>query len=220
MTSKTLSLTEKIYTYFQAKSLREPAILRELREETAKLSNAQMQISPEQGQLMGLLIELINARKTLEVGVFTGYSALAVALALPEDGKIVACDLNEEWTAIAKKFWQSANVAHKIDLRIAPALETLDGLIANGEQASFDFAFIDADKQNYLNYYERCLTLLRRGGLLAIDNVLWYGDVADTSIQNPSTVAIRTVNDFVHQDERVTMSMLPIGDGVTLARKR
>ena len=220
MSIKTLNLTDNLYQYLQAKSLREPAVMRELREKTAQLPNAVMQISPEQGQLMTLLIELMNARKTLEVGVYTGYSTLAVALALPENGRVVACDINMEWTAMAKEFWQKANMAHKIDLRNAPALETLNDKINKGEKQTFDFAFIDADKENYLNYYERCLLLLRPGGLLAVDNVLWYGDVADPNNQNPSTIAIRSLNDFIHQDKRVTMSLLPIGDGLTLARKR
>lgn len=219
MSAQILNFSEPLYQYLQNHSLREPAVLRDLRFETAKLSDAQMQISPEQGQFMALLIELTRARKTLEIGVFTGYSALAVALALPDDGQIIACDINKASTAIAQRFWRQANVAHKIDLRIAPALQTLDALIAESA-ADFDFAFIDADKENYLNYYERCLQLLRPGGLILIDNVLWDGDVINPDKQNPSTVAIRRLNAFIHQDERVSISMLPLADGLTLARKR
>ena len=173
MTKQTTGLEKTLAEYIQSISLREPDILRQLREETAKLSMAQMQISPEQGQLMALLVQLMGAKKTLEIGVFTGYSALAVALALPIDGKMIACDISEEYTAIAKDFWTRAGVSEKIDVRIAPALETLEKLITEGEAESFDLAFIDADKRNYENYYEQALTLLRLGGLILIDNVLW-----------------------------------------------
>jgi predicted O-methyltransferase YrrM len=178
-----------------------------------------MQIAPEQGQFMALLIQLMGAKKTLEVGVFTGYSSLAVALALPSDGKIIACDTNEEYTAIARHYWQKAGVADKIDLRIAPALDTLDELIAQGQANTFDFAFIDADKSNYDNYYERALQLVRPGGLIAIDNVLWGGKVADRNVQDNRTKAIRELNQKLHQDKRVTISLVPIADGLTLARK-
>lgn len=201
-------------------SLREHPVLHALRQETEKLPSARMQITPEQGQFMALLIELIGARKTLDIGVFTGYSALAVALALPNDGKIIACDIDARPTAIAQKFWNQANVANKIDLRLAPALETLEQLITNGEANSFDFAFIDADKSNYLNYYERALILIRTGGVIMIDNTLWSGDVADPAINDNATTAIRAFNEKLHYDERVSISLLPLGDGVTLARKK
>jgi predicted O-methyltransferase YrrM len=178
-----------------------------------------MQISPEQGQFMALLVKLIGAKKTLEIGVFTGYSSLVVALALPADGKIVACDVSEEYTNIARRYWQQAGVEDKIDLHIAPALETLDHLLAAGEAGTFDFAFIDADKGNYENYYERSLQLIRPGGLIAIDNVLWSGKVADTEIQDNQTNKIRAVNRKLHQDSRITLSLVPIADGLTLAMK-
>lgn len=220
MSDYSLNITPALYQYYQAVSLREPAVLKELRQKTHTMSMGHMQISPEQGQFMGLLMELIHAKKTLEIGVFTGYSALCVALALPENGKIIACDTNVEWTAMAKRFWEKAGVAHKIELRLAPALETLNTLIAAGEAGTFDFAFIDADKINYINYYEKSLTLLRSGGLIAIDNVLWGGDVADLSIDDENTKIIRKINEIVLRDTRVTISMLPIGDGLTLARKR
>ncbi len=179
-----------------------------------------MQIAPEQGQFMALLIQLIGATKTLEIGVFTGYSSLCVALALPPTGKIVACDVSEEYTAIARRYWQKAGVTDKIDLRLAPALETLDQLLASGQAETFDFAFIDADKENYDHYYERSLQLVRPGGLIAIDNVLWFGQVADPQVQDNNTLALRALNDKLHHDERVTLSLVPIGDGLTLALKR
>lgn len=220
MSTKTLTLTPALYQYLQAISLREAPILSRLREKTATMAGAQMQISPEQGQLMALLIELLGAKKTLDIGTFTGYSALVAALALPEEGKVIACDVSRESTAVAQTFWQEAGVAHKIDLRLAPAVETLDGLIAAGEAGTFDFAFIDADKNNYAAYYEKSLTLLRQGGLIAIDNVLWDGRVVDPMNQEKDTVAIRALNEKVYQDERVSLSLIPIGDGLTLARKR
>ena len=195
MTKQTTGLEETLADYIQSISLREPDILRQLREETAKLSMAQMQISPEQGQFMALLVQLMGAKKTLEIGVFTGYSALAVALALPIDGKMIACDISEEYTAIAKDFWARAGVSEKIDLRIAPALETLEKLITEGETGSFDLAFIDADKRNYENYYELALILLRPGGLILIDNVLWSGKVVDPTITDKQTQAIREFNE-------------------------
>ena len=220
MSDITINLTPELYAYLQNVSVREPDVLKQLRHQTHKMSMSQMQISPEQGQLMGLLIELMGAKKTLEIGVFTGYSTLAVALALPEDGKIVACDINVEWTKIAKRFWHMAGMSHKIDLRLAPALETLDSLLANGEADTFDFAFIDADKLNYPQYYEKSLSLVRPGGLIAIDNTLWSGKVADATVCDPNTVVLRELNSFLYDDERVTISMLSIGDGLTLARKR
>lgn len=220
MSDFTLNLTPKVYEYLQKNSLREPEVLKKLRVQTHTLSMAQMQISPEQGQLMQLLIELIGAKKTLDIGVFTGYSALAVALALPPEGKVIACDLNEEWTKIAKKYWMMANVSHKIDLKLAPAKKTLEALIEQGEEETFDFAFIDADKANYDVYYEKCLQLLRKNGLLAVDNTLWNGDVANPEVNDPNTVAIRALNQKIHADDRVTLSLIPIGDGLTLVRKK
>jgi predicted O-methyltransferase YrrM len=184
------------------------------------MPRAKLQISPEQGQLMALLVELIGAKKTFEVGTFTGYSALAVALALPPGGKIVACDISEEWTAVARRYWREAGVERKMDLRIAPALQTLDGLLKDGQAGKFDFGFIDADKPNYDGYYERGLKLLRKGGLLAIDNVLWGGSVIDKTDRDESTRCIRALNRKIRNDERVSVSMLAVGDGLTLARKR
>lgn len=220
MTNKSLQLTEGLYRYLLENSLRETELQRRLREETATLPGAQMQTAPEQAQFMGLLARLINARRVLEVGVYTGYSSLAVALALPEDGRIVACDVSEDFTAVARRYWREAGVDHKIELRLAPALDTLDQLVAAGAAGSFDFAFIDADKENYRRYYEHALTLLRPGGLLLIDNVLWHGRVADPNDQARSTIAIRELNAFLHHDDRIWLSLLPIADGLTLALKK
>lgn len=220
MSDHAISMTQHLYSYLLQTSLREPSVLKELREETHEYSAGRMQISPDQGQFMQLLIEILGAIKTLDIGVFTGYSALSVALALPQNGQVIACDVNEEWTAIAKKYWLKAGVNEKIDLRLAPAEETLDQLITNGESGTFDFSFIDADKAGYPTYYEKSLTLLRRGGIVAIDNVLWSGKVADESINDNATSIIRALNKTLLHDERVTLSMLPIGDGLTLARKR
>lgn len=220
MSNLTINLTTLLYQYLQDYSLREPQVLKELRIATHKMSMSQMQISPEQGQFMGLLAELICAKKTLDIGVFTGYSALSVALALPSDGKVIGCDINVEWTKIAQRFWEKAAVSHKIDLKLAPALDTLQSLIDQGEGGTFDFAFIDADKVNYMHYYEKSLQLLRSGGLILIDNVLWDGKVADLSIQDKDTVAIRECNANILKDSRVTISMIPLSDGLTLARKR
>jgi len=220
MSNRTISLTDSLYDYLLSVSLREPQLLLDLREETAAMPSARMQISPEQGQFMALLVKLSGARRCLEVGVFTGYSSLAVAMALPADGRIVACDVSEKWTAVARTYWQAAGVDHKIDLRIAPALETLDALVADGQAGRFDLAFIDADKTNYLAYYERVLVLLRRGGLLLVDNTLWSGAVADPENSEPDTVALRHFNETLHADERVELSLVPIGDGLTLALKR
>ncbi len=220
MSDVTLNLSAEIYAYLQQVSLREPDVLKNLRAQTHKMSMSQMQISPEQGQFMRLLMELMGARKTLDIGTFTGYSALSVAFGLPDDGKVIACDINGEWTGIAKRFWEMSGVGHRIDLRLAPALETLQGLLDSGEAGTFDFAFIDADKANYPHYYELSLQLLRQGGLIAIDNVLWSGKVADPSENDSNTKVIRQLNAKVAVDERVTISMLPVGDGLTLARKR
>ena len=220
MPKQTIGLDDRLYNYLLSVSLREPEILRQLRQETNNHPEATMQIAPEQGQFMALLVQLLGAKKTLEVGVFTGYSSLSVALALPHDGKIIACDVSEEYTVIARRYWQKAGVADKIDLRIALALETLDRLLADGQAETFDFAFIDADKVNYEGYYERSLQLVRPGGLIAIDNVLWGGKVADSQFQNSSTLAIRALNQKLHHDERITLSLVPIADGLTLALKR
>ncbi len=220
MTYKALPLDEPLLAYIRSISLRETDLMRRLRQETAALPDSQMQISPEQGQFMALLVELIGARKTLELGVFTGYSSLAVAQALPADGRVVACDVSEEWTRIARRYWKEAGVDGKIDLRLAPGQETLDGLLAGGEEGTFDFAFLDADKPGYADYYEKILKLLRPGGLLMVDNVLWSGRVADPSNHDETTEIFRRFNDSLARDERVSLSVLPLGDGVTLARKR
>lgn len=220
MSSKTLNLTPQVYSYLLNMSLRENEVLKSLRDETHKLTQYNMQISPEQGQFMSLLIELMGAKKTLDIGTFTGYSALAVALDIPDGGKVITCDVSEEWTNIARRFWEKAGVAQKINLNIAPALETIQKLLDNGEAGTFDFAFIDADKINYSNYYEGALKLVRPGGLIAIDNVLWDGEVANLANQDKETNAIRALNELVHQDNRISMSMLPLSDGLTLARKK
>ena len=220
MSNRMTPLDDALYDYLSSVSLREPGVLRRLREETAKMPQHNMQIGPEQGQFMALLIELTGARKCLEVGTFTGYSALAVALALPDDGRLIACDISEEFTARAKPFWGEAGVAGKIELRIGPALETLDALIEGGESGTFDFAFIDADKVNYLGYFQRALDLARPGGLICVDNVLWNGAVADPSRNDEDTEAIRAFNAALTNDPRISLSMLPMGDGLTLARKR
>jgi caffeoyl-CoA O-methyltransferase len=220
VSNRTLVLNDTLYDYLLSVSLREPDVLRRLREETAKMPQGNMQISPEQGQFMALLAELISARRYLEIGTFTGYSALAVALALPQDGQVIACDISEEFTALARPYWEEAGVADKIDLRIAPALETLDTLIAEGEKGAFDFAFIDADKTNYQGYFQRALDLIRPGGLIAVDNVLWSGAVVDPARTDDDTEAIRAFNDRLSDDPRISLSLVPIGDGLTLARKR
>ena len=213
-------MTDDLYGYLLDTSLRESALLKRLRDETAAHPQARMQISPEQGQFMQLLVKLLGARRCVEVGVFTGYSSLAVALALPADGHILACDVSEEFTAVARRYWKEAGVAGKIELKLAPARETLDARLKAGEAASYDFGFIDADKANYAHYYERILQLLRPGGMVAVDNVLWSGRVLDNADKSEDTAAIRAFNKALHHDERVDLSMLPIGDGLTLARKR
>ena len=219
MANQTIGISKNLRDYLVSVSVREPEILTQLRLETNLHPMGMMQIAPEQGQFMSLLVQLMGAKKTLEVGVFTGYSSLAVALALPPDGKIIACDVSDEYTQIARRYWEKAGIAHKIDLRIAPALETLDKLIADGETDSFDFAFIDADKSTYDDYYERCLQLVRPGGLIAIDNVLWSGRVAESEVQDNRTNKIRALNEKLHQDTRVNLSVLPIADGLTLAMR-
>ncbi len=220
MANRSLTITDALQDYMARETLREPDLLAELRAETARMPMSNMQIGPEQGQFMGLLIELIGARRALEIGTFTGYSALCVALALPADGRVTACDISEEYTAVARRYWAKAGVADKIDLRLAPAVETLDTLLEEGRAGSYDFAFIDADKTSYDVYYERSLTLLRAGGLIVIDNVLWGGDVADPAKNDADTTAIRAINRKVSNDERVSMSLIPVGDGLLLARKR
>ena len=220
MSNKTLQLTDSLYEYLISVSLRETDVMRRLREETASDPMARMQIAPEQGQFMAMLTALMGARRALEVGVFTGYSSLCVAQAMPEDGRLVACDISEEWTAIAQRYWKEAGVAQKIDLRLAPALETLDALLASGEAGRFDLAFIDADNTTYQAYYERCLSLLRPGGLIVVDNTLWNGDVINDEDHSEDTEAIREFNRMLLGDERISLSLVPIGDGVTLARRR
>jgi predicted O-methyltransferase YrrM len=220
MSNHSISLTDALSEYLHSVSLRESQLQRRLREETAQDPMARMQISPEQGQFMALLARLTGARRCIEVGVFTGYSSLAVALALPADGRIIACDVSEQWTSVARRYWTEAGVADRIDLRLAPALETLDALLAAGGAGTFDLAFIDADKTNYLGYYERVLELLRPGGLALIDNTLWSGRVADPEVADADTVALRHFNERLHRDERIDLSMLPVGDGLSLALKR
>ena len=221
MSNQSIGLSDPLYQYLLANSVREPEILAKLRIETAAHPLVDMQISPEQGQLMGLLVQLISAKKCLEIGVFTGYSSLVVALNLPADGQIIACDVSDEFTSQARKYWQEAGVSNKINLHIAPALETLDRLIYNGESGTFDFAFIDADKNNYAAYYDRCFQLVRQGGLILVDNVLWYGNVADPAMdKDPRTQAIKQINQQIYHDDRVQISLIPIGDGLTIARKK
>lgn len=219
MSNKTFTLSDTLYRYLLDNSVREPEILRRLREETATDPMARMQIGPEQGQFMQLLVRLMGARRCLEVGVFTGYSSLAVALALPGDGRILACDISEKWTAIARRYWSAAGMADKIDLKLGPALKTLEQLVHAGAAGSFDFAFIDADKANYQAYFERALTLVRTGGLIAVDNTLWQGAVADPDIRDADTESIRAFNRQLKEDQRVLQSLVPIGDGLSLAFK-
>ena len=217
MSTGVLNLTTDLRDYIWEKGMNEHPVLKELREETAELPESMMQICPEQGALMANIIRIMSAKRTIEIGTFTGYSTLVVALALPEDGEIVACDISKEWTSVGKKKWEQARVRDKIDLKIAPALETLEDLLAEGQEGTFDFAFIDADKTNYLNYYQKCLKLVRRGGVIAIDNVLWSGAVIKNDVNDVDTVAIRELNDYLVRDERVALSMVPVGDGLTLA---
>ena len=219
MSRRTLQVDDALHDYLIAHSVREHPAQRALREATASHPRRGMQISPEQGQFMTLLVKLVGARNTIEIGVFTGYSALTVALALPDDGRILACDVSDEYTRVGRPFWEQAGVAGKIDLHLAPARDTLDARLAAGEAGRYDFAFIDADKAGYDAYYERCLLLLRTGGLVAIDNTLWGGSVAHPSTDD-DTMALQRLNAKLHGDERIDLSMLPIGDGLTLARKR
>jgi predicted O-methyltransferase YrrM len=220
MSNKTMGISADLAAYVLEVGTREPDVLARLRDETASLPQHGMQIAPEQGALLALLVELMGARRCIEVGTFTGYSSTAVALALPEGGQIVCCDVSEEWTSLARKYWDEAGVGNKIDLRIAPAAETLDQLLADGEESAFDFAFIDADKTGYDGYYERLLRLVRPGGLIVLDNMLWGGEVLDEGTEDKSTQAIRALNAKLARDERITLCLLPVADGVTLARRR
>lgn len=220
MSSSHLKITDELAEYIRSRSLREPELLAQLRSETALLPQAGMQITPEQGQFMALVVQMLNAKLVLEVGVFTGYSSTVVAMALPDDARLIACDVSEEYTQIARRYWEQAGVNKKIDLRLGPALHTLDQLISQGYSGRFDFAFVDADKENYEAYYERALILLRPGGVVGIDNVLWHGRVIDATVKDPDTEAIRRLNAKLATDNRVSLSMLAIGDGLTLAMKR
>jgi predicted O-methyltransferase YrrM len=221
MATRTLSITDPLYDYLVAVSLREPQPMKNLRDVTYTMEARECQSPPDQNQFMGLLAKLIGAKRALEIGVFTGYSTMAIALALPEDGQLIACDVSEEWTAVGRPFWEEAGVSHKIDLRLAPAMDTLTELVKDRSQhESFDLAFIDADKLNYDNYYELCMQLIRPGGVIALDNMLWNGMVSDPAYQDEHTNFIRAMNKKLHRDERVDVSLLSIGDGLTLARKR
>ena len=220
MSNATLGLPEDLHAYLMAVGVREPELLRRLRDETSVLPQHNMQIAPEQGAFMALLVRILGARRCLELGTFTGYSSLAVATALPADGTLVCCDVSTEWTDVARRYWAEAGVADRVELRLGPALESLDGLLDEGGAGTFDFAFIDADKENYLNYYERVLQLLRPGGVAAFDNVFRGGDVARPAIDEPNVRAIRALNDRLASDERVDLAMVPIADGLTLVRKR
>jgi O-methyltransferase len=220
MSNRSIGLSEELHAYLLGTLPPEPDVLRRLRERTAQLPEHSMQIAPEQGAFMAWLVRLIGARRYLEIGTFTGYSSTAVALALPPGGSAVCCDVSREWTDVAREAWAEAGVADRVDLRIGPALESLDALLAEGAKESFDLAFIDADKANYAGYYDRCVRLVRRGGVIAIDNVLWSGRVADPSQADADTVAIREVNARVAADDRVDAVVLPLADGLTLARIR
>ena len=220
MSSRNAYIADEIYGYILDNSLREPPILEKLRRQTQEMPEGMMQISPDQGQFMGLVVRLTGARRVVEVGTFTGYSSTVMALALPADGHLVACDESAEYTDIAARYWREAGVADRIELRLGPAVESLDALLTEGAAGSFDIAFIDADKVNYAAYYERCLELLRPGGLVMIDNVLWGGRTTDAEVDDESTAAIRALNAAIHRDERVDCSLLSVGDGLTLACKR
>jgi caffeoyl-CoA O-methyltransferase len=220
MSRRTISVDDRLYDYILRVSVRETPVMRRLREETQKMREGGMQVSPEQGQFMALLVEMLGARNALEVGVFTGYSSLSVAQALQPGGKLVACDLSDEWTSIARKYWREAKMEDRIELRLGPALDTLAALSREGRDGTFDFAFVDADKESYVDYYEKCLALVRRGGVIAFDNVLWDGRVANPDDHSQSTESIRKLNAHLTNDERVSLSLVPIGDGLTLARKR
>ncbi len=220
MTRRTTPLTDQLYDYFIDVSVREDDIHRRLRAETAKLDNSQMQISPEQGQFMTLLVGAMDAKMALELGTFTGYSALCIAEGLADDGRLIACDIDEEWPSFGKRYWAEAGVGHKVDFRAGLASETLSALIAEGMEGAFDFIFIDADKRNLDEYYEKSLRLVRRGGVIAVDNTLWSGKVGDPDVLDEDTKAIRGFNATVVDDKRVTLSLVPIGDGLSLFRKK
>lgn len=220
MSRKTLPLTEQLYNYLLSNTLRESTVLKHLRHETLGMTGSAMQIAPEQGQFMSLLLKLIQAQKVLEIGTFTGYSTLVMAEALPKFGKIITCDVDEKTTQVARQFWEQAGLSHKIESKIGPAVKTLDELLNQGYTSYFDFIFIDADKSNYIDYYEKAYRLVRKNGLIAIDNVLWDGKVVDENINDNSTKAIREFNNHLKDDMRVDISMIPIGDGLTLAYKR
>ena len=220
MSNASIGLDERLHAYLVEVGVREHEVLSRLREETAALPESRMQIAPEEGAFLALLVRILDARKILEIGTFTGYSSTAMALALPADGRIICCDLSKEWTDVARRYWGQAGVADKIELRLGSALDTLDAMVAEGEAGTFDFAFLDADKDNYPAYADRLLTLLRRGGLMAIDNVFWGGEVAQPEVDNVSVRGIRELNRILASDERVSLSMVPIADGLTLARKR
>lgn len=220
MSRTVTAVTGDLAAYVSEVTLREPEILRRLRDETAGHPEASCQISAEQGQFLALLVRLLGARRAIEVGVFTGYSSLSVALALPPNGRVVACDISDEYTSVARRYWKEAGVEHMIDLHIAPGLQTLDSLIAGGQAGAYDFVFIDADKTGYQAYYDRALVLIRSGGIIAIDNVLWHGRVIDPSVNDADTLAIRELNRNLHADQRVWLSMVTMGDGLTLAMKK
>ena len=220
MANKTIGISDELAAYVVAVGTREPDVLARLREETAALPRHGMQVAPEQGAFLALLVELIGARRCIEVGTFTGYSSTAVALAMPADGRLVCCDVSEEWTSMARRYWDEAGVADRIDLHIAPASETLDRLLMDGEEGGYDFAFVDADKTGYDGYYERLLRLVRPGGLIALDNTLWSGAVLDQDATDEDTRALQALNAKLATDERITLCLLPVADGVTLARRR
>ena len=220
MSTKTILMDDQLLEYLRQNSVREPVVLRELREETQKLSNSGMQISPEQGQLMAMLVKLVNARKIVEIGTFTGYSSTVMALAMPEDSQLIAFDISEEYTRTARRFWKKAGVDQRVKLVLGNAKESLKDFLQTGEQESVDLAFIDADKSSYAEYYECCLKLIRPGGLILVDNVLWSGQVADASNHDKDTEALRIFNAALSSDQRIDLCMVPIGDGLTIARKR
>ena len=220
MSSRTLPLTDDLRAYLLRVGVREDPVLAELRARTLALPQAGMQICPEQGAFLTLFARAVGARRALEVGTFTGYSSVALARALPDDGELVCCDRSAEWTSLAREAWAAAGVAGRVTLRLAPALQTLDALIVEGGVGTFDLAFVDADKANYPAYHERCLRLIRRGGVVIYDNVLWGGRVAGPGDNTPDTVALRAFNEALARDERIDLSMLPVGDGLTLARVR
>lgn len=220
MARTSIGISDELHEYVIRHGVREPAIFRRLREETSALPQSMMQIAPDQGAFLAMLVGLIDARRCLELGTFTGYSSLAIALAMPPEGRIVCCDVSDEWTSIARRYWAEAGVADRVDLRLGPALGTLDELIAGGAAGTFDFAFIDAQKSEYPDYHERVVQLLRSGGLAVYDNVLWGGAVIDEAEDDPNTQGIRRLNERIGLDERVEVSMLPFADGLTLARKR